>query len=322
MKFSTIDTGQSGHPAVLFGDAELLDLTAYSARSAGSHIVPPSVRGILETGDKALEVVRSCLDEVDTMSEDERAGLREEDILRDLAGTPLNAPIPDPRLIMSAGLNYGRHLDEMSGTPRPSRPTAFIKAASTLTGSGKPIIVPPQCADHIDFEGEFTFVFGRPCHRVSIDEAFDYVAGYTIVNDVSARDWVPEVFKSEGTFGSIQAWERNIMGKQLPTFSPSGPFMVTKDEIDDPHDLQLTTTLNGKVMQSTKTDDLIFKVHDLISYFSEWYQFLPGDLFTTGSPAGVGFGRDPQVFMKAGDVIEVEAEGIGKLSNTLVSEGV
>ena len=171
----------------------------------------------------------------------------------------------------------------------------------------------------IDFEGEFCFVFGRVCHDVSADEAMDHVAGYTIANDVSARDWVPEFFGADGKFDAIHAWERNIMGKQLPSFTPCGPVMTTADEIADPHDLQVTTRLNGEVMQSTKTDDLIFKLPEMISYFSKWYYFRPGDIVTTGSPAGVGFGRDPKVFMKPGDVVEVEIEGVGTLSNPLVA---
>jgi 2-keto-4-pentenoate hydratase/2-oxohepta-3-ene-1,7-dioic acid hydratase in catechol pathway len=146
-----------------------------------------------------------------------------------------------------------------------------------------------------------------------------YVAGYTICNDVSARDWVAGVFQAEGRFGPILGWERNILGKQLPTFTPCGPVMVTKDEIRDPHDLQLTTRLNGTVMQSTKTDDLIYKLPQLISYFSRYYRLEPGDFMTTGSPSGVGFGRNPKVFMKAGDTIEVEIEGIGTLSNRLAA---
>ena len=318
MKLLTIDGGSAGRVGVLLGGDEVVDLLAYSASSTLARLVPGSLRDILDAGDAAMDVVRRCLDEVDALSGETQDSLREQGIIKPLADTPLMSPMPNPRLILSVGLNYGKHLEEMSGTPRPERPTAFIKVRSSLTGSGKPILVPPQCPSMIDYEGELSFIFGRACHRVSVEEAIDYVAGYTIVNDVSARDWVGDVFNSEGRFESIQAWERNIMGKQLPTFSPCGPVMVTADEIKDPHDLQLTTTLNGEVMQSSKTDDLIFKLPDLISYFSEWYQFMPGDLVTTGSPSGVGVGRKPPVFMNEGDLIEVEAEGIGKLSNTLV----
>ena len=146
----------------------------------------------------------------------------------------------------------------------------------------------------------------------------NYVVGYTIANDVSARDWIPDIRTGEPPFGPILGWERNIMGKNLPGFTPCGPLIVTRDEITDPHDLHLQTRLNGEVMQDTKTDDLIFKLPEIISYYSQWYRFHPGDIVTTGSPSGVGVGRDPQVFMHAGDTVEVELEGVGVLTNSLV----
>ena len=313
MKLLTLDTGGNGRPAVLVDEDTVLDLTLAADTVPAARLVPGSVRGILAAGEDGLDAVRRTVD----AAEADRGRLRETGALRPFADAPLLPPIPNPNLILSEGLNYRRHLEEMSGTPTPPNPTAFVKAASSLNGSGKPIPVPPQCPDMIDFEGEFTFVVGRRCHNVSVDDAMSCIAGYTICNDVSARDWVGEVFAAEAKFGIIQAWERNIMGKQLPGFTPCGPVMVTADEIADPHDLQLTTTLNGEVVQSTRTDDLIFGVAEILSYFSRWYRFEPGDLFTTGSPAGVGFGRDPKLFMKAGDRIEVEVEGIGRLSNTL-----
>ncbi len=319
MKFATIDLSTDGHVGVLVGSEEILDLVLLREVLPRAHLVPRTLRGVLDAGDDGIELVRRCIGDAEGASAGEREHLAEIGAIGAFAATPLLATIPDPRLILSVGLNYGRHLEEMSGTPRPVHPTAFIKVASSLTGSGKPIVVPPQCPDMIDFEGEFCFVFGRACHDVSIDDALGYVAGYTIANDVSARDWVPEFFGAEGKFDAIHTWERNIMGKQLPSFTPCGPVMTTADEIADPHDLQLTTTLNGEVMQSTKTDDLIFKLPEMISYFSKWYRFRPGDIVTTGSPSGVGFGRDPKVFMKPGDVVEVEIEGIGTLSNPLVA---
>jgi acylpyruvate hydrolase len=321
MKLLTLDRGPHGHVGVLLGKGEVLDLAALALSWPPARMIPQTVRGILEVGEDAFDAVKRAVAHVARMSADERHALAAAQGLRPVASTPLLAPIPEPRLILSAGMNYGRHLKEMSGTPTPTNPTAFIKPMSSLTGSGKPIFVPPQCPDMIDYEGEFTFVFGRACHRVTEAEAMRYVGGYTICNDVSARNWAPEFFAAKGNFDAIHSWERNIMGKLLPSFTPCGPVMVTADEIKDPHDLQLTTTLNGEVMQSTKTDDLIHKLPALISYFSQWFQFSPGDLVTTGSPSGVGFGRNPKVFMHAGDTIEVEVEGIGKLSNKLVASG-
>lgn len=319
MKLLTIDAPPDGRPGVLTGDDEVLDLLSVAGDEGVGRWIPSSVRGILEAGAQGLDAVRGIVARVETCTGGERDGLRETGALRPFASTPLMAAVPDPWLILSEGLNYGAHLAEMNNTPKPPYPTAFIKTRASLTGSGKPIIVPSQCPDRIDYEGEFTAVIGRTCHNVSEADALNYVAGYTIVNDVSARDWVPEFRDAEGNFRAIHAWERNIMGKNLPSFSPCGPVIATADEIADPHNLQLTTTLNGKVMQSTKTDDLVFNVPQIVSYFSKWYRFQPGDLITTGSPAGVGFGRNPQVFMKPGDLIEIEVEGIGKLSNRLVA---
>ena len=319
MKLLTIDAAPVGHAGVIMGDDEVLDLAALPADDSLARWVPETVRGILEAGEQGLECIRRIVGIVEGSTEGELGRLRETGGLRPFATTPLLATVPDPRFILSAGMNYGRHLEEMSGTPKPKYPTAFIKVRESLTGSGKPILVPPQCPDMIDFEGEFTIVMGATCHNVTEEDALNYIAGYTIANDVSARDWVPEFFGAEGKFDAIHTWERNIMGKNLPTFTPCGPVMTTSDEIADPHDLQLTTTLNGEVMQSTKTDDLIYNVPQIVSYFSKWYRFRPGDLITTGSPSGVGFGRDPKVFMKPGDTVEIEVEGIGKLSNPVVA---
>lgn len=316
MKLLTIDAPRGGRPGVLTSDGEVLDLVGAIDGDVVAQWIPSSVRGILEAGNDGLDLVRRVLDGVEAGSKDR---LRESGALRAFDATPLLAAIPDPHLILSEGLNYHSHLAEMNNSPPPEFPTAFIKVQSSLTGSGKPIMVPPQCPDMIDFEGELTVVMGRHCHRVSEADALNYVAGYTIINDVSARDWVPPFMAAEGKFGAVLGWERNIMGKNLPTFSPCGPVMTTADEIPDPQDLQITTTLNNDIMQSVKTDDMVHGVSRMISYFSQWYQLQPGDMLTTGSPAGVGFGRDPKVFMKAGDLIEVEVSKIGKLSNKLVA---
>jgi len=318
MKLVTINKLPNPHVGVLVGNDTVLDLAALKVILPEAYLVPNSMRKILEAGVAGMETVAHCLAQVDSMADDEKAILTDAGILSPLAELPLLAPVPNPKLILSVGLNYWKHLEEMAGTPTPKHPAAFIKTRDSLSGSGNPIYVPPQCPDMIDYEGELCFVFGRQCHNVQADEAMSYVAGYTIANDVSARNWVGEVFASSNTFPAIHAWERNINGKQLPGFTPCGPVLVTKDEVKDPNNLQMTLTLNGEVMQSTKTDDMIFKLPELISYFSQWYQFNPGDIVTTGSPAGVGFGRDPKVFMKPGDVVEVEVEGIGKLSNTVV----
>ena len=184
--------------------------------------------------------------------------------------------------------------------------------------SGDQIILPPIRADMVDWEGEFAAVIGRTCHNVTETEALEYVAGYTILNDVSARDWVAPAFQAEGTIPSIVAWEHNILGKLFPTFCPMGPVIVTSNEIRNPHNLGIQTRLNGEVVQDSNTSDLVFDLNHIISYYSQFLTFLPGDIIATGSPSGVGYGRRPQKFMRAGDTIEVSVECIGTLTNKVV----
>ena len=225
------------------------------------------------------------------------------------------APLPRPGLLLSHGRAYLSHLKEMQKTEKPKieeNPSGFIKNTNAIVGPGAPIVLPPQCADMVDFEGEFSLVFGRRCHNVKPEDAMPHIIGYTIINDVSARNWVH-------TFHETRDPEVNRMGKQLPSFCPEGPVVVTADEVPDPHDLRMTTTLNGEVYQDAHTDDLIWRIPELISYFARWYRFEPGDILTTGSPPGVGFGRDPKVFMKPGDTIEVTVERVGTLSNPIVA---
>ena len=231
-------------------------------------------------------------------------------------GAKLLAPIPDPSIVLSVGMNYHEHLKEMK-TPVPEKPTAFTKSVASIIASGQPIKVPKSNPGMLDWEGEFSVVIGKPCHAVKAAQALDYVAGYTLVNDVSARDWVAPIFSATGIMGPIHAWEHNLLGKMFPTFCPMGPCMVTKDELPDPGHVHIQTRLNGSVMQNANTDDLVFSVPRLIEYYSQFYLLRPGDVITTGSPSGVGFGRNPKVFMKPGDVVEVEVKQIGVLRNPI-----
>lgn len=316
MHLVTLQLGGRSAPGVMTG-SEILAFAACGELLPAARMVPATLRGILEGGIDALDLVRRLHDKV-AESATLAAHLRESGALIPRAAARLLAPIPDPGLILSCGLNYRAHLEEMK-TAIPEFPTAFTKNAASIIGPGAAIVLPQSHPDMVDWEGEFTVVIGRPCFAVSAAEALDHVAGYTIVNDVSARDWVAPVAAATGIMGPIHAWERNLLGKQFPTFCPMGPALVTRDEIADPDDLQLTTTLNGKVMQSTSTSDLVFSAARLIAYYSQFYRFRPGDIITTGSPAGVGYGRNPKIFMKAGDVIEVTIRGIGTLSNPVIA---
>jgi 2-keto-4-pentenoate hydratase/2-oxohepta-3-ene-1,7-dioic acid hydratase in catechol pathway len=284
MKLVTFHLGGEPRPGRLDGE-QVVDLQALS----------PDIRSILERG--ILEKAASLSGRTH--------------MLKDVK---LLAPIGNPGMVLSVGMNYHEHLKEMK-TPVPDKPAAFTKSVASIIGPEEPIRLPPGNASMVDWEGEFSVVIGRPCHRVSAARALDYVAGYTLVNDVSARDWVGPIFSAQGIMGPIHAWEHNLLGKMFPTFCPMGPVLATRDEIPDPANVRITTKLNGKVMQDANTDDLVFGVARLIEYYSGFYLFKPGDIITTGSPSGVGYGRNPKVFMKPGDVVEVEVAAIGVLRN-------
>jgi len=266
--------------------------------NANDRSLPPTIKGILEAN--GISRVKKII-----QSKKHRVPRRRAKLL---------PPISNPGLLLSVGMNYHEHLKEMK-TPVPEKPAAFTKSVASIIASGQPIVLPASHPDMVDWEGEFTVVIGKAGHRIPAAKALDHVAGYTIVNDVSARDWVSAIFSSSGIMGPIHAWEHNLLGKMMPTFCPMGPCIATKDEVPDPDDVKIVTRLNGQVMQDANTDDLVFSVVKLIEYYSQFYRFLPGDCITTGSPSGVGFGRNPKVFMKAGDTIEVEVSGIGVLSN-------
>lgn len=293
---------------------QILDLGAAGDVIPAAHLVPLTVRGILEAGDEALVELRRIADTAARQTDQ----LHEAGALVPRASARLLAPIPDPAIVLACGLNYRAHLAEMN-TPVPTTPAAFTKSVASIIGSGGAIRLPPGHAEMVDWEGEFCAVIGRPCHAVSAAEALDYVAGYTLINDVSARDWVAPIFTATGIMGPIHAWEHNVLGKQYPTFCPMGPVLATKDAIADPTQVKLTTRLNGEVMQSASTDDLVFGVAQVIAHYSKFYAFRPGDVISTGSPAGVGYGREPKRFMRVGDVIEVHADGIGTLSNPIAA---
>jgi 2-keto-4-pentenoate hydratase/2-oxohepta-3-ene-1,7-dioic acid hydratase in catechol pathway len=216
-----------------------------------------------------------------------------------------------PTDILCIGLNYRDHAAE-SNSPIPVNPMLFIKASNTLNNPGDPILVPRR-SSMIDYEGELCAVIGpRACKNVSKAEALDYVFGYTIANDVSARDWQREKSLGGGQFAR---------GKSFDTFCPIGPYITTKDEVGDANQLRLKTTLNGQVMQDHTTADMIFDVPTLIESLSSTMTLRPGSVILTGTPHGVGFARTPPVWLKAGDVVSIEIEKLGTLTNPVGAEG-
>lgn len=225
-----------------------------------------------------------------------------------VTGYPINEiellPAVHPSKILAIGRNYVDHAIEGGAKP-PEAPLLFNKLPNSLSAHNAPIVL-PGISQKVDYEAELAVVIGRRAKRVSEAEALEYIFGYTLINDVSARDL---------QFGDGQ-WTR---GKGLDTFAPLGPFITTRDEIADVQALKIEGRLNGEVMQSSNTSKMIFQVAYLVSYLSQGITLEPGDVIATGTPEGVGVFRDPPVLLKAGDVYEVEIEGLGVLRNPVVT---
>ncbi len=219
----------------------------------------------------------------------------------------LLAPVVPPT-ILCIGLNYRQHAEE-TGAKIPEHPVLFIKAANALNNPDDPIVIPNIAPGQVDYECELAVVIGKTAKNVPRSEALDYVLGYTCANDVSARRWQKE--------GGAKQWCR---GKSFDTFCPLGPCVVTPDDIPNPNNLKITTTLNGETMQDSTTSDMIFDVPTLISFLSEGTTLLPGTVILTGTPQGVGFARTPPIFLKDGDQVTIDIEGIGALSNPVQEE--
>ena len=219
----------------------------------------------------------------------------------------LLAPV-EPRAILCIGLNYRQHVGEFGGQV-PERPVLFMKNPAAVCHPGDPILLPASCFNppQVDYETELAVVIGRAARNVSKAEALDYVLGYTIGNDVSARRW-----QKEGGGGQ---WVR---GKSFDTFCPLGPALVTADGIPDPQKLHLTCTVNGQTVQDDSTAAMIFPVAELIAYLSEDTTLLPGTVIMTGTPSGVGFARTPPLFLAPGDTVSMTIEPIGTLTNPVV----
>jgi len=209
----------------------------------------------------------------------------------------LGAPVLRPSKIICVGLNYSLHARE-AGMEVPPQPVIFMKATSSLTGPNDEIIIPKN-SEKTDWEVELAVVIGKKALYVSEDEAMNYVAGYVLHNDVSERDF------------QLNHGGQWVKGKSCDSFAPLGPWLVSADEIPDPHDLRLWLNVNGEKMQDSNTSDLVHGIPKLVSYISQYMSLLPGDVISTGTPAGVGLGLKPPRYLKAGDVVELGIDGLG-----------
>ena len=286
---------------ILIGE-EALDVTAFSEISerSGNEIAGPLADALdlyLAGIERLEEITSQIASDAALADECRRAGA-----MRSLSAIKLNPPILAPGKILAVGLNYAAHAAEQNKKP-PETPLIFSKCVTALIGPGD-LIRLPRISDQIDYEAELAVVIGKEARSVSASDAFDYVAGYMIMNDVTARD----LQRNE------KQWTR---AKGLDTFAPCGPWLVTADEINDPHSLDIQLSVNGEVKQSSNTNDLIFKIPQLIEFISQDLTLRPGDIISTGTPSGVGVYSNPPVFLKDGDQIEINISRIGTLRNSV-----
>jgi 2-keto-4-pentenoate hydratase/2-oxohepta-3-ene-1,7-dioic acid hydratase in catechol pathway len=249
-----------------------------------------SVRNIIQSGEQALEDIRAKVVNAPRLP---------------LSHVTLHAPIPRPSRIFAIGLNYQKHADE-SKMAVQKVPTVFMKLASSVVGPDAPIVL-PKISEQPDYEAEFGVVIGKPGYQIAAEDWKKHVFGYTIVNDVSARD--------------IQlATSQWTLGKSFPSFCPLGPSIVTADEVPDPHALDISLTIDGETLQSSNTSDLIFKIPALIAHLSSLTPLEAGDIISTGTPEGVGLGRTPKRWLKPGEEVVITISGLGQLRNRTVAE--
>ncbi|MGX1096930.1 fumarylacetoacetate hydrolase family protein [Amorphus sp. MBR-141] len=314
MKLVSIRQGNLTVAGLLL-ENEVLALSKASAAGEGVAGLPPTVIGILQAGQPAVARLRELASRLER-DEPLTDQLRQSGALVALDTVTLDAPIPVPGTLYAAGMNYRDHLEEMK-TPVPKEPFVFLKGVASVAGPADDIVRPEGHDAMVDWEGELAVVIGKECHKVSEAEALDCVAGYMASNDVSARDWVAAIQATPGVFEPIMNWDRNVLGKGFPTFCPLGPALVTADEIPDPQNLKLVTRIDGETVQSSHTGNMVFPVARLIAHLAYWLVLRPGDVILTGTPAGVGVGRNPKRFLQPGEVVEVEIERIGKIANTV-----
>jgi 2-keto-4-pentenoate hydratase/2-oxohepta-3-ene-1,7-dioic acid hydratase in catechol pathway len=285
VKIASITTREGPSIGLRDDDGSVIDL-----RSLGGG-VPTDLRQLLELGPEALAGIGGRA---------RTAGRRLDP--EEIRFLPV---VPHSHAVWCAALNYPAHVKEGNWEP-PSRPPFFLRVAGSLCGHLEPI-VQPSVSDRLDYEGELALVIGRRARHVPVSEAYEVIAGYSCFNDGSVRDWQRHTTQITS-------------GKNFAATGAFGPWLTTRDEVPEIDDAQLTTRLNGKVMQQTKIGEMIFGIPELVNYLSTISELLPGDVVVTGTPGGVGARQTPQVFMHPGDVVEVEIDQVGLLRNPIVRE--
>lgn len=277
--------GRRGVRTAVLRDGQPIDLQDHAAH------LPTDMPSLIQIWDRVQDTVQAVQETGRVLQEEYR----------------LVAPIPNPRKVICVGLNYADHARETGATP-PPEPVIFSKFVTAITGPEAPILLPRE-SQGVDYEAELVVVVGRPGRRIAEAEALGSVFGYMCGNDVSARDW--QMKKPGGQW---------LLGKSFDTFAPVGPHLVTADEVPDPHNLSVRLLLNGQVMQQSNTNQFIFSIPRVLAYVSQVCTLEVGDLLFTGTPGGVGFARKPPVFLRPGDVVEVQVESVGQLRNPVVAD--
>ncbi len=285
MRFVTFESHGKTRPGLVTAEDQVIDL------SAGGF---SSLLELIEAGAEGLVKAEAF------------ASIAGSGNTHPLKSLKLRAPIPRPRKLICVGLNYRDHALE-TNSPIPDVPTIFNKFATAVIGPGDDIVL-PKVSKSPDYEAEFAFIIGVGGRHIAAEDWRKHIFGYTMINDVSARDYQ-------------RATTQWLMGKTFDTFAPMGPWIVTADEIADPHALDIQLEIDGEILQNSNTRELIFKIPELIAFLSSVFTLEPGDIVSTGTPAGVGVARTPQRFLRPGEEVTVRIAGIGELVNPVVAEG-
>lgn len=283
-------------------EAKLQAEGEYRYQEIAHAYVPATTDGIYQGGKKSIELAQQAVDFIlanPTASKTK--------VVFDRSEVHVNAPVLNPGKIICVGHNYREHILEM-GRELPTHPVVFAKFANTLLGPDDDIPFFP-ISEQLDYEAEFTFVMGKQARNVSEEDALDYVAGYTITNDVTYRDIQRRTLE----------W---LQGKTVDGSAPMGPYLVTADELQDPSGLSVVLKVNGEVRQQTNTANLVFSVQKLVAFLSNLMTLEPGDVILTGTPGGVGVAMDPPTFLKDGDVVRIEIDKLGALENKVATANV
>lgn len=283
MKLVTFSHNQQIRVGAVLGD-EVVD-------SLNNPNIPATMLEFLTAGELALTAMSEQIDSGKTRLP--------------LAEVKLLAPVPKPGKYLAIGLNYPEHINETSAE-KPECPLFFNKQTTCVIAQGEAIHI-PKVSDKVDYEGELAFVIGKRCRHVPLEKAAQVIAGFTIANDVSVRDWQVR----------SPTW---TLGKSFDTHGPLGPWLVTADEIKNPHQLNLKTWVDNELRQNANTEQMIFSCYEMVAYLSTVMTLEPGDVISTGTPSGVGVKMKPRGYLKAGQTVRIEIEGIGTLSNPVINE--